>query len=237
MASWYPIPLLLITVTATILVDERRPPGAPRNIRWLIVWKPLSTLLVILVAALSLIHSGKYDPLYSALIMAGLILSLVGDVLLIIPSPSAFRAGLVAFLCTHLIYIAAFVHVRLTGVLGLPQPHLPAEVITAVALVLIAGAMYLYLKPKLGGMKTPVVLYILVISVMLHRALDVAFTFPGQPAGGLIAFGALLFYASDAVLAVDRFRMGGHMRHGHLWDLSTYYTGQLLIALSASLMI
>ena len=235
MATWFPIPVLLVTVTALILVDERTPPGAVRNVRWVSVWKPLSTLLVILVAGLSLTHPGAYDLLYSALVLAGLTLSLAGDVLLIFPSHKAFLFGLIAFLCAHLVYIAAFVHLRIAGMLGQPQSNLAAEVIAAAVLALIAGAIYLYLKPKLGTMRAPVIVYMLVISVMVHRALAVAFAYPGRATlVGLIVAGALLFYVSDAILAIDRFRMNGAMPHGHLWNLSGYYAGQLLIALSAS---
>ena len=233
--AWLPIPLLLITVTALIAVDERTPAGVGRNVRWVGVWKPLSTLLVILVAALSFTHLGTIDPLYSVLILAGLVLSLAGDVLLIFSSHKAFLAGLVAFLCAHLAYIAAFIHLRVSGVLGQPQTSLPAEVIAAAVLAIIAGAVYLYLKPKLGRMGPPVIVYIFVISVMVHRALAVAFAYPGRPVfGGLIVTGALLIYLSDAILAVDRFRMDGQMPHGHLLNLAAYYAGQVLIALSAT---
>src|SRR5690349_6268359 len=102
MAAWLPVPLLLLTVTALIVVDERTPASAARNRRWVGVWKPLSTLLVILVAALSFTLPGSHDAGYSLLILLGLLLSLTGDVLLIFPSSRAFRAGLIAFLSAHL---------------------------------------------------------------------------------------------------------------------------------------
>ena len=50
----------------------------------------------------------------------------------------------------------------------------------------------------------------------------------------LIVAGALLFYLSDAILAIDRFRLDGQMPHGHVWNLSSYYAGQLLLALSVA---
>jgi uncharacterized membrane protein YhhN len=238
MATWFPIPLLLVTVSALIVVDERTGSG-PRNVRWVSVWKPLSTLLVILVAALAFTHPGAYDPLYAALVLVGLVFSLAGDVLLIFSSSRAFMAGLVAFLCAHLAYIAAFVHLRTAGMLGLPpQGNLGAEVISAAVIALVTGGIYFYLKPRLGKMRMPVILYIVVISVMVHRVLAVAFAYPDrQVMGGLIVAGALLFYLSDAILAIDRFRKDGKMLHGHLWNLSSYYAGQLLIALSVSMML
>ena len=239
MISLLPIPLLLATVSALIVVDERTRPGASRNARWVSVWKPLSTLLVILVAVLAFTRPGTYDPLYSALVLVGLVFSLAGDVLLIFSSPKAFLAGLVAFLCAHLTYIAAFVHLRVAGALGLaPQGNLTAEIIGAVAVALVTGSIYFYLKPRLGEMQLPVILYMTAISIMVHRALAAAFAYPGRPVlGGLIVAGALLFYLSDVILAINRFRMNGKMPHAPLWNLSTYYAGQLLIALSVSFLI
>jgi uncharacterized membrane protein YhhN len=239
MITWLPIPFLLVTVSALIVVDERTGPEGPRNVRWVGVWKPLSTLLVILVAALAFTHPGEYDPLYGALVLLGLVFSLAGDVLLIFSAPRAFMAGLVAFLCAHLAYIAAFVHLRIAGALGLaPQGNLTAEVLGAVVIALVTGGIYFYLKPRLGRMKWPVILYMTAISIMVHRATAVAFAYPSRPVlDALVVGGALLFYLSDLILAIDRFRLGGKMLHGHLWNLSTYYIGQLLIALSVSWLI
>lgn len=230
MLMWLPVPFLLFTVTALILVDERRPSGAPRNLRWVAVWKPLSTLLVILVAALSYTRAGAHDPGYTLLVLLGLLLSFAGDVLLILPLPRSFLLGLVAFLLAHAAYIAAFTHAQVSRALG---SNMGAEVLAAAVLAIIATTMYRYLLPTLGKLRVPVILYIVVISIMAHRALAVALVDPSAPAL-LMSAGALLFYASDGILAVDRFKMRGAMPRGHLWNLSTYYLGQLLIALSAS---
>ena len=232
MAIWIPIPFLLFTVTALIIVDERALPGAGRNLRWVLVWKLLSTLLVILVAALSFSRPGTHDLTYSLLILGGLGLSLAGDVLIIFPSSRAFMAGLVAFLCAHLAYIAAFIYLQTSRELG---RNLPAELSAALVLALIAAVVYRFLLPGLGKMRIPVIAYMTVITVMVHRALAVAFNYPGQPLLSiLIVVGALLFYTSDALLAINRFRMGDRMPHGRLWSLSTYYAGQLLLALSVT---
>ena len=232
MAIWFPLPFLLVTVTALIMVDERVRPGAGRNTRWVAVWKPLSTLLVIAVAGLAFAIPGTHDVSYALLILAGLLLSLTGDVLLIFPTSRAFMAGLVAFLCAHVAYIGAFIHLQTSRELG---GNMPAELIAALILAAVAAAVYRFLQPKLGKMRLPVIVYMAVITVMVHRALAVAFVYPGQPPLPLlIVFGALLFYASDAFLAINRFRYAGAMPRGHLLSLSTYYAGQLLLALSVT---
>jgi uncharacterized membrane protein YhhN len=78
-------------------------------------------------------------------------------------------------------------------------------------------------------MKLPVVIYMLVILLMAWQALS-RWMGTGQ-AGSAPAFcGALLFTASDSVLALNRFR--GRIRHAQFYILSTYFTAQWLIALS-----
>jgi uncharacterized membrane protein YhhN len=187
---------------------------------------------VILVCALSFArpHDG-FDSSYTVLILSGLLLSLAGDVLLIPQeNPRAFLGGLVAFLLAHVLYIAAFVHLQSSL---LRSVNISGEIAAGVGLSLVAVTVYRYLRPGLGDMKWPVIGYIFAISTMLHRALGIVWAHSGpstQPA--LIALGALLFYLSDAILAINIFRLRGQMPHYKVLNLSTYYTGQLLIALS-----
>jgi uncharacterized membrane protein YhhN len=230
MLLWIPIPILVITLTLLIRAEER----LPRDERQVKLWKPLSTGLVILVCALSLTRPcGAYDTSYTLLILGGLTLSLVGDVLLIFQAdPRAFLGGLVAFLSAHLLYIAAFIYLQLSLEL---RSNGMGEAIVAVGLGLAGSVVYRYLSPGLGKLRLPVILYIAVISVMVHRALAVALVYTGpvtQPA--LMVAGASLFYLSDAILAINKFRFDGRLPRGRSWNLSTYYSGQLLIALSAS---
>jgi uncharacterized membrane protein YhhN len=230
MLIWVPVPILALTLALLLRAEER----APRDERQVKRWKPLSTGLLILACALSFTRpADAYQAGYTLLLLGGLALSLAGDVLLIFQdNPRAFLAGLVAFLCAHLFYIAAFISLQLSLVL---RGRALGEAIAAIGLALVGGLVYRYLRPGLGKLRLPVILYILVISAMVHRALAVALAYAGpatQPA--LIVAGALLFYLSDAILAVNRFRLHGQMPHYKRWNLSTYYAGQLLIALSAS---
>jgi uncharacterized membrane protein YhhN len=229
MLIWLPVPILAITLTLLLRAEGR----TPRDERQVKVWKPLSTVLVILVGALSFTRPSAYDITYTVLILGGLALSLAGDIFLIDrANPKAFVAGLVAFLLAHLIYIAAFLHVQSSLGLG---ANVAADIVTAIGLGLIAVMVYCYMRPGLGRMRVPVIAYMLVISIMVHRALAVVLVHTGSPAqAAFIAFGALLFYLSDAILGINRFRFNGQLPYGHILNLSTYYAGQLLIALSAS---
>lgn len=229
MWTWFPVPLLYIALALLLQAEGR----TPRDERQIYVWKPVATLAVILVCVLSFArpHS-TYDSAYTALILVGLLLSLIGDVLLIPQNnPRAFLAGLVAFLAAHLMYIAAFVYFQAS--LGLRRNG-TAEAASAIGLALVGGLVYSYLRPGLDKMRLPAIGYIIAISVMVHRALGIAWVHPGpatQPT--LIAIGALLFYLSDAILAINKFRIAGRLPYYKLGNLSTYYTGQLFIALSS----
>jgi uncharacterized membrane protein YhhN len=227
---WLLVPLMYLTLVLLIRAEER----SPRDLQQIKILKPLCTLLVILICALSLTRpAGSYDELYTFLILAGLVLSLVGDVLLIPQdNPKAFLGGLVAFLSAHVMYIIAFIYLQF-GVID--AVNVPAEIVTAILLVIVGALIYRYLSPGLGEMRIPVIAYVVIISLMVDRAVAISIVHPGpavQPV--LIVAGASLFYISDAILAANKFRMGGQMPHYRMWNLSTYYSGQLLIALSAS---
>jgi uncharacterized membrane protein YhhN len=224
----FPIAVLVVGLTLLLRAEHL----SPRDVRQVMIWKPLATASVIAVCALSLTQP-RFDAAYTGWMLAGLALSLVGDVLLI-PSDNskAFLAGLIAFLLAHIVYIAAFT--RLQSTLNRPAQTL-AEIVGAIVLALIGGAFYRVMRPGLGKLRLPVIGYMIVISVTVHRALAIALVHPGplaQPM--LILFGALLFYVSDAILGVNKFRFDGRMPYYKLFNLSSYYAGQLLLALSAS---
>jgi len=182
---------------------------------------PLSALFV--VTALIQPHP---VPSYYHWVLAGLVCGLIGDVCLALKGNSAFKAGLVAFLFGHILYVAAFV--------GLTEPR---DWLTPVHLLVAAVAfgVFWWLRPNLGAMLVPVALYIVVISVMLAAAW-VAFLNPAlnwKGAWGLFA-GALCFYASDVFVARDRFKKSQFANR--LLGLPLYYAGQFLIAFSVALL-
>jgi uncharacterized membrane protein YhhN len=213
---WIPLPFLLVTVVLLVRAESKGNQGQ------IYILKPLSTLLVIAVAALSFLTPGAQPP-YTIWVLLGLFLSLGGDVALMFQSDRAFRSGLVLFLLAHIVYSIAFT---------LPNGFHPQDLLTGVGLLVLAVAIYRYLLPGLGKMKGPVLLYIVIISFMVNRAMS---TFFGEAftttQAWLISLGAILFMASDLVLAVNRFR---HPFEANRLGLFLYYGGQLLIALSPS---
>ena len=224
-----PVPFLLVSVILLLRAEMQE----PRDKRQIKLWKPLATVLCIAVGALSFTQAGV-APLYSMLIIAGLVLSLAGDWFLIDSDekPRNFALGLGAFLVAHLFYIAAFTVAQVLR--GVPI-DLNREVGIATLLIILGMVTYFFMRPSLGGMAQPVLLYITVISLMAHRAIAGVSIGAGLLSQGtLAAGGALLFYISDFMLAINHFVFDGEGRANSVWVLSTYYCAQLFIALSAS---
>ena len=227
--AWIPFPILVASVALLLQAEHH----TPRDVGQVKVWKPLATLSVIGACALSLLQPGR-DTGYALWILVGLGLSLAGDVLLIFQeNPKAFLAGLVVFLLAHVAYLLAFARIQL---MSGATPGGSGEIVVAAVLALIGMVVYRLMRPGLRKLRWPVIFYMAVISVMVHRAFAVSVLYPSrstQPA--LILAGAMLFYLSDAILGINKFRFGGQLRHGKLANLLTYYAGQWLLALSASL--
>jgi uncharacterized membrane protein YhhN len=216
MAHWIPVPFIAVTVTLLVRAEFRKDVGQ----RY--IFKPLSTLLIIVVALLSLL-APEADTAFTLWVTAGLALSLGGDVALMFESNRWFMVGLILFLLAQVIYSIGFT---------LFNGFYPQDLISGAVLLVAAVAVFIYLRPGLGSMQGPVSLYILVICFMVNRAVSTFFgdTFTLAQAW-LLTLGAILFWLSDLVLAVNRFH---HPFEANRLGLFLYFGGQLLIALSPS---
>lgn len=206
---------------ATVVSGALATAGAARGARHLVhVFKPLATALLV---ALVLLAPAPPSERYRLLLAGGLLFSLAGDVFLMLPE-ERFLAGLGSFLAAHVLYAAAFLGTE--GAAARLAPALGAYLLVAALLVrwLWAGV-----PPRLRG---PVAVYAAALSTMAASALARALTTGGSGAWAAET-GALVFVASDALLAADRFR--GPIRHARPAVLGTYYAAQLAIALSATL--
>lgn len=121
-------------------------------------------------------------------------LSAVGDACLA-QDEKWLRPGIAAFAGAHVAYVALFLISG--GGLGLDVARLMAQIMILVA----AGAFAVWLWPDLGAMRAPVGLYLGIITVMTVAAI-------GLPASlALAGIGAVLFFASDGILAAEMFRL------------------------------
>lgn len=176
-----------------------------RSVRY--VAKPAALAALIGVA----VTLDPFDSTISTWMVIGLVLSLAGDVFLLLPE-KWFVGGLASFLLGHIAYVVA---------LQLAPRSLPltmvglALVLVSVAVVgrrIVAGVAASGQREMVG----PVIAYLVVISAMVVSAF-------GTSAPWAIV-GAGLFYASDATLAWNRFLE--KRRFGPVAVMVTYHLGQ-----------
>jgi uncharacterized membrane protein YhhN len=183
----------------------------------------LKAVPILALAAVTATADPAVSRQYAVLVTVGLLFSAVGDVCLAF-GDRLFTAGLGSFLAAHCWYLAAFALDAGQG--GAALPWLGGIGVTAALLLAV-------LWRHLGRMRAPVLLYVVVIAAMAWTAARRAAAPEAPlPSATLALAGALVFMASDAVLAVDRFAR--RIRAAYAVVMVTYYAAQTLIAASVA---
>ncbi|AZO01242.1 lysoplasmalogenase [Mesorhizobium sp. M9A.F.Ca.ET.002.03.1.2] len=178
----------------------------------------VKTLAVALLAVLVLLQGGP------GLLVAALALSAIGDALLSRDGEKAFLGALASFLVAHVLYVALFL--RSGDGVGLLSAE-PWRGAIAVAMVVFAFAMLFALGRRVGpALRLPVGVYIVAILAMGISALTLNSLW--------VIGGAVLFMASDGLLAAEKFLLPAISLHRvwmryAVWML--YYAAQLAITL------
>jgi uncharacterized membrane protein YhhN len=177
------------------------------------VCKPL-TMVVLIGATLAL---DVDDPAARWWFVAALVLCLLGDIFLMLPQ-DLFVPGLASFLLGHIAYV---VGMHVDGVDGMRLAI--GLLVVAIALALVGNRILRAVRagdePVLAG---PVTAYMGVISAMVASAIGT---------GNVAAIaGASSFYASDALIAWNRFI--AETRHARVVIMVTYHLGQIGLVLS-----
>lgn len=175
------------------------------------VTKPLTMLLIMAYAWWGL---GPWSDRYQLLLCIGLVFSLVGDVLLMLPKQQ-FLGGLASFLVAHIFYCCAFF-------IG----DYSIEWLPIAAVVVASTAFFQLIRIGVGNMLVPVLFYIGAIGTMVVLATSRS----GLPHARYAAAGAVLFAISDSLLAFRKFRKP--FPHAQVAVMATYFAAQVLIALS-----
>ena len=155
----------------------------------------------------------------------GILFSLVGDVLLMISLDRLFLAGLVAFLFAHISYIIGF---------NMPLPPLSVWGILLAVMIGLGGVRLIrrIVAPLAvqgqASLRTPIIVYGVVISIMLLSAL-MKLTDLTWNAGSalLVGVGAFLFYLSDVILAWNKFV--SPIQNGRVYNILAYHLGQIAL--------
>jgi uncharacterized membrane protein YhhN len=205
--------LVLLGVAAVAAVTDWGA-VAVRSRRVEYVVKPLTTIALLAVA----VTIEPRNQTAQVLFVVALVFSLGGDVLLMLPDRRRwFPFGLASFLLAHIAYIPALV------LLGASGDGLLAGVVLVVVAIGTFGRMII------GGVRTnqpaliaPVVVYLVVLSAMVVVAWGTLLP--------LAIAGAVLFFASDAVLAGNEF-VRPH-RVASVVVMVTYHLAQTLLVLS-----
>ena len=173
--------------------------------------KPL-TMVGLIGVALTLDTS---HPTAQAFVVMALVLSLAGDVFLMVPR-DLFTPGLASFLAAHLAYIVAMVLV------GAWSSGLWVGLAIVVIAVVVLGPRILRgAAAESTALRAPVLAYLGVISVMVVTAFGTG--------AAAVAVGGFSFYVSDAVLGWTRFVRD--IPRGRLTVMVTYHLGQALLVL------
>ena len=184
--------------------------------------QPLTTLVAIVVAALSFLHP-NVNPAYTTWILVGLGLSFLADIFNIdMKNDRILLAAIGVFVIAYTEYGIAF-----TVFSGFQSQD---WFLAAFFLIIYILLMITY-WPGLGSFRVPVLLYGLVMPFMVWRAASTFFgNFFSLTQSILVTAGTAALYIGDIEYGFHRFRKPLKLIVGPL----LYEGGQLLIALSCS---
>lgn len=166
---------------------------------------------------------------FNSIFLNGLIFGMIGDILLnlryVFPrnGQKIFLAGILAFLIGHILYLAALI----------PQARHVWIWYCVILGGLCAGCLLWYIFKTMEvkkAFKIFGIFYLGAVFIMTAIAIGIAFFVPGRRSI-IYCIGAILFTASDVVLIFNTF--SGTSTFGRrITNLSLYYLGQILIAVS-----
>ena len=196
-----------IAAVACLLMAVRRD---FRLMQWMV--KPAASVLFVAFGIMRADFSSTFDTW----MVAGLVLGMAGDVLLI--ERRTFRLGLLTFLTGHAAYIVAFDRIR---------PWSSWSLLVLAPLILAAALATLWLWPHATSMRGAVSAYILIISVMAWGGIALSLSGALPITAGV---GATLFFLSDLAVARHRFIKPEFINRA--LGLPAYYAAQILFALT-----
>jgi len=212
----------LIIVLAAILLPGLLYYENRVNQKGLLLTKTVLSLLFVIAA---FVQPHPISVYYYCLLV-GLTFCLGGDIFLALPQKMMFIFGLIFFLIGNIFYIFGFFYVAQSS---------QWTWVGSLTVMVISVWIYFWLRPYLGSMKAPVVLYVIIITIMLSGAWSVLGDSKLAQSGRIMVFaGALSFYFSDIFVARDRFLRKEFLNR--LIGLPMYYIGQFLLAFSVGLL-
>ena len=159
-------------------------------------------------------------PTYLLMLLA-LFCSWLGDSFLMYDtiSPHYFMLGLVSFLIAHILYGLVFLR-------RWNKSTSTAFWVVLFLLVLYGSVLFVQLKDNLGELSIPVIIYVSAILLMALTAFNRRNRVSSE-GFRMVFLGAILFVASDSVLAINKFLIV--VPYSHILVMGTYACAQFLI--------
>jgi uncharacterized membrane protein YhhN len=205
---------------------------------WFVVWKEWRFLEYLFKGAVMVLLTVWFVQVtgmqqQAPWFVAGLIFSIAGGIFFMLPR-YPFVLGVFCFLLAQLCFASGF------------TPTFPPVTIWSFTILIIVAVVgyLLYRRIITGetlvknspGLRSGVTAYAIAISLMVLSAALTLVRPEWDKTPALVAtLGAVLFYISDAILALDRFV--APIRHGRLYNMITYFLGQILLVLGVALQI
>lgn len=180
--------------------------------RWL---KMAASSLVVVIALVT----AEEATAYVVFVTAALCASWIGDLALSFASQRAFVTGLLAFALAHVLYVISFA--------SLGSPNVVWLMIGAAIMAAVGFTVVRWLRPHLPDpLAVPVMVYIVIIGAMVA----LAFGTVGGSGASWLPEAAVLFAASDILVARNQFTSPSTMNR--VLGLPLYFAAQVLFAFS-----
>ena len=196
-----------------------------------VVLKGAASLFFVLLGGVSWL---EVQSNFGTMVLIGLVLGMMGDIFLNLrnlyegsKSMKVFALGILFFLSGHFLYIAALVRKS-------PRIIYSAMLTTAVLSLLAIPPLMRRVTAPNRGLRIFGWVYLAVVIAMFSSSLMLLVEKGVETGALLFSLGALLFVVSDFIMIYYSF--GEKIRPLRAINLLSYYIGQILIALTVSIM-
>lgn len=208
----YFLPLFIVLVILDLIT------GSVQNESLRHFTKPLILFSLFIYFA---VNGRSLDRSTYILMLLALFCSWLGDSFLMYETISAnyFMLGLVSFLTAHILYCIVFLK-------RWNKSASSTYWVVLITLMLYGSVLFMQLKDSLGELLIPVIIYVSAILLMAITAFRRNKMVTSE-SFKLVFIGALLFIASDSILAINKFL--NTVPYSHILVMGTYATAQYLI--------
>jgi uncharacterized membrane protein YhhN len=230
----YALLFWLFAIISTVLKAVREDELAVQTERIKNFPKSLFITIKLLPALISVIIILVFRPSGSwfyILLAIALFFCALGD----IGMETKFLAGVLFFLIAHLFFTTNFLwHSYLLGFSLIPLLTFVISYIIMILVIILAIRFLDSSEPRLGPLKVPLIVYVLILSLTLSTSLMLWFI-TGNSLGFVPFIGAIIFVISDLLIGVKLFHR--HFNKAEFTIFSTYYIAIFLLTLSFAIYI